>query len=96
MILDGVRLSFVRNNLTIYLDHPKIRSVRGRQRLTAHLMGDDIDELHKFAAEHGAKLWRFDKNKSHAHYDLWGKPLESVLKILAPISTKKMLRKVKQ
>lgn len=82
--------------MTVYIDFPKIRSVRGRQCLTAHLMGDNLDELHRFATEHGIKFWRFDKNKSHCHYDLWGKPLESVLKVLEPISTKEMLRLCKQ
>jgi hypothetical protein len=88
--------AIVRNNLTVYVDYPKIRSVRGHQRLTSHLMGDNIDELHKFAAEHGAKFWRFDKNKHHSHYDLWGKPLESVLRVLAPVSSKEMLRRINE
>lgn len=81
--------------MTIYIDIPKIRTVRGRQRLTAHLMGDSLNELLEFCSKHGIREWRVDKVGRHPHADLWGRDLERILEILAPVSTKEMLKKVR-
>lgn len=55
-------------------------------------MSDSKEELHEFANEHGIKRCRYDGNRKHPHYDLLNGNLELVLEVLAPISTKEMLK----
>ena len=76
---DGVRLFSVRNNLTVYIDFPKIRS----GRISAHLMADSKEELHEFANEYGIKRCWYDGNRKHPHYDLLNGSLERILEVLA-------------
>ena len=77
--------------MTVYVDIPKIR----KGRLTAHLMADSLEELHEWAQAIGLKRCWFDSNKKHPHYDLHGLALASTLEGLEPISTKEMLKKVR-
>jgi hypothetical protein len=58
-------------------------------------MSADLEELHDFARLMGIKRCWFDGNKRHPHYDLTGDRPQRVLEVLAPISTKEMLKKVR-
>lgn len=84
--------------MAVYIDFPKWRPygklMRG-MRLSAHLMADSKEELHEFANQYGIKRCWYDGNRKHPHYDLLNGNLELVLEVLAPISTREMLRKVK-
>jgi len=44
-----------------------------------HLVADQIEELHHFAAKIGLKREHFQCKSRHPHYDLWGGKLESAL-----------------
>jgi hypothetical protein len=59
-------------------------------------MADSKEELHAFAEKLRIKRCWYDGNRRHPHYDLVGWNLELVLSVLAPISTKEMLRKVNE
>ncbi len=83
--------------MTVYIDFPKYRPfgklMRG-MRPSSHMMADSLQELHEFAESMGIKRCWFDSNRRHPHYDLTGERLERVLEVLAPVSSKEMLRKV--
>lgn len=78
--------------MTIYVDYPKIRG----KRASAHLMADTKEELHEFAVRYGIKRCWYDGNRRHPHYDLVGRNLELILSVLAPTSTREMLRRINE
>ena len=45
-----------------------------------HLVADQIEELHDFAAKIGLKREQFQSHPRHPHYDLRASKLESALK----------------
>lgn len=53
--------------MTVYVDNAVFR---WRGRRWAHLLADDLDELHAFAARLGLARARFQDRRSGAHYDV--------------------------
>ena len=55
----------------LFMDSPRVRTVRGAKRLTAHLVSDtSLDELHTFAQSLGIPLRGFHDKPGQPHYDL--------------------------
>ena len=53
--------------MAVYVDNAVFR---WRGRRWAHLLADDLDELHAFAAQLGLARARFQDLRSGAHYDV--------------------------
>lgn len=70
--------------MAVYVDNAVFR---WRGRRWAHLLADEVDELHAFAARLGLARARFQDRRSGAHYDIDGALRERALALGAiPVS----------
>lgn len=70
--------------MAVYVDNAVFR---WRGRRWAHLLADEVDELHAFAAHLGLARARFQDRRSGAHYDIDGALRERALALGAiPVS----------
>lgn len=70
--------------MAVYVDNA-VFPWRGRR--WAHLMADDLDELHAFAARLGLRRCTFQDKRSGAHYDIDSRQRERALALGAiPVS----------
>lgn len=76
----------------IYVDQP-IHTWRNKK--WCHLIADDLDELHSFAAKLGLKREWFQNHTIQPHYDITASKREQAIKLGAKsISTKQMSERV--
>jgi len=76
----------------IYVDQP-IHTWRNKK--WCHLIADDLDELHSFAAQLGLKREWFQNHRIQPHYDITASKREQAIKLGAKsISTKQMSERV--
>lgn len=78
--------------MTVYVDQP-IHPWRGK--LWCHLVADDLNELHAFAAKLGLKREWFQNHKIQPHYDITAAKREKAIKLGAnSITTREMAERV--
>lgn len=78
--------------MTIYVDQA-IHPWRGKK--WCHLIADDLDELHNFAAKLGLKREWFQNHKIQPHYDITAsKRVEAIELGATSITTKEMAERV--
>lgn len=81
--------------MAVYVDNA---AFPWRGRRWAHLMADDLDELHAFAARLGLPRWKFQDLRSGAHYDIDAATRERALALgarpLTRLGDRALLREV--
>lgn len=66
-----------------------------RGKLWAHLIADELQELHDFAAKLGLKRKWLQKHRVQLHYDITeAKRKEAIAKGATPITTEEMAKRV--
>ena len=65
-----------KQEMSVFFDHPRAQSFKGRSIAMAHLCADSEDELHAFARGIGLKPIWFQQ-RSHPHYDIFGCMIEA-------------------
>lgn len=77
----------------IYVDPPKLRKVRTRFRLTAHMVSDEsLAELHEFAQKLGLPYRAFHNKPYRPHYDLLDEWIDKAIALGAkPVSAKEVV-----
>jgi hypothetical protein len=67
MLMRGIYVA----SRVIFMDRPRMRTVRGAMRLTAHVVSDtSLAELHAFATSLGIPARGFHDKPGQPHYDL--------------------------
>ena len=61
----------------VYFDRPRRVYFRGRHRMTAHLVAEDVEELHDFAERIGHKRRYFQNKPGKPHYDLFDELIDN-------------------
>ena len=76
----------------IYVDQP---IHRWRGKLWCHLVADDLEELHSFAAKTGLKREWFQNHRIQPHYDITASKRVIALKMGAKeLTTKEMAERI--